>query len=271
MNIGLIGAENSHSANFCEIFNKEKKHPGYVITHIFGGDSPSACAKLCAEYALTECGSEEDLIAACDAVAVTYRRGSLHFEPVMKALRAGKPVFNDKPFSTCEAHAREIADYAAANNLLICGGSGVKDLPGLDAAKKLIADGATVTISFTANPESEYDGFWFYGIHSVELCVKLLGHDYKSVNAFRTGNSVVASVNYGRSRCVIVNTPDSAGLNVTVMDGDGAANVQVPMDFHSVGPDMLVEMLKTGKPPYEYSFYPASIGLMEKIIEAAGL
>jgi hypothetical protein len=187
----------------------------------------------------------------------------------MKALKAGKTVFNDKPFATDPALAREIADYASANNLLICGGSDVKDLAGLPAASEKIKGGSTVVISFAADPDSVYDGLWFYGIHAAELCVKLLGQDFKSVNAFRTGKSVVSAINYGDRRAVIVNSPDAAGLNIAVMNGDASETFKVPTDYSSIGPDKLVDMIKSGKPPYDYSFYVAATRLMDLIVKAA--
>ena len=271
MNIGLIGAENSHAATFCQIYNGEKKHPGFTVTHVYGADSAEACAKLCAEYALTECRSEEDVIRACDALVITYRKGSLHYAPAMEALRAGKAVFNDKPFATSAAQAREIADYAAKNHLLLCGGSNVKSLPGLGPVAELIGPGATVMISFCADPKSEYDGFWFYGIHSVEVCVKLLGLDYKAVSACRNGESVIASVSYGDKRCVIVNTPDASDLNISVMGENTSATHFIPMDYAAIGPNQFADMIRTGKPPYGYDFYAGAVGLLEEIIAQAGL
>ena len=271
MKIGLIGAENSHAEHFGQVINRDKKHPGFMITHVYGGDSPPICAKLCAEYALTECASEEEVIASCDALVVTYRKGSLHYEPVMQALQAGKPVFNDKPFATDVSQAQKIVDCAQKNNVLLYGGSSVKDLSGLSAVSQKISPDSTVVISFSANPESEYDGFWFYGIHSVELCIKLLGLNFKSVSAFRTGNNVVSAINYGKRRAVIVNTPDASALDVSIQSGDESETINVPMNYQSVCPDEFIKMLKTQKAPYDYAFYVESVRLMGMIIESAGL
>ena len=271
MNIGLIGAENSHAEHFCQVINRDEKYPGFTITHVYGGDNPPICAKLCAEYSLTECATEDEVISLCDALVVTYRKGSLHYGPVMKALKAGKAVFNDKPFATDVSQAQNIADCAKLNDALLYGGSSVKDLSGLSGVNEKITADSTVVISFSANPESEYDGFWFYGIHSVELCIKLLGQNYKTVSAFRTGNNVISSVNYGNRRAVIVNTPDASGLNVSIQSGDESETINVPMNYQSVCPDEFIKMLMTGKAPYDYTFYVESVRLMGMIIESAGL
>ena len=271
MNIGLIGAENSHTINFCKAINSEKRYPGYTITHVYGADSPAACAKLIENYGLAECASEEEIIGLCDALVVTYRRGSQHYPAVMKTLAAGKPVFNDKPFTTDVGQAKEIADYAAEHNILLCGGSTVKSLPGLDAFAEKIKPGAAVTVSYRADPDSEYDGFWFYGIHSVEACVKLLGFDYKSVSACRSGGSVIASINYGDVKCVVVTTTDAEGPYVSVMNGDASETIKIPDTDEPTAPNEFIEMLKTGKPPLDYSFYVGATKLAAEIIEAAGI
>jgi len=271
MKIGLIGAENSHVYGFCEELNVSKSFPGYAITHVYGADSPEACAKLREKYELAECASEEEIINICDAFVITYRKGSLHHQAAMKALKAGKPIFNDKPFTTDVGQAEEIIEYAKKNNLLLCGGSTIKSSAALADFGKRIKPGSTVVISYSADPESVYDGFWFYGIHSVESCVCLFGPDYKSVSAFRNGNSVVASVNYGDKRCVIINSPDAKGLNVAIMDGDSSESMPVKSDTGNVAAVQFVEMLKTGKPPVDYSFYVSATKLMAAIVASAGL
>ncbi|MCL2772692.1 MAG: Gfo/Idh/MocA family oxidoreductase [Oscillospiraceae bacterium] len=110
MKIGLIGAQNSHSRHFCETINKNKKFDDAVISYIYGGDDPAECRKLCADYRLEECSSEEELIEKSDAVVITYRKGSIHYKPAINALKAGKPLFNDKPFVTDSREAKEIIE-----------------------------------------------------------------------------------------------------------------------------------------------------------------
>ena len=271
MKLGLIGAENSHTIGFCEAVNKEKRYEGFEITHVYGADSPEACAKLIEKYGLKECASEEEIIETCDALVITYRRGSQHHAAVMKSMKAGKPTYNDKPFTTCVKQAEEIVEYAKKNNILLCGGSTIKAMAGLGDIAKKIKPGSTVVISYRADPKSEYDGFWFYGIHSVETCVKLLGEDFKSVSAFDNGG-VVASVNYGDKKCVIVNTPEASyGLNIAIMADDCSESIAVPNDDTPTAPDEFIGMIKSGVPPYDYSFYVSATKLMAEIIKSAGL
>lgn len=271
MKIGLIGAENSHTISFCEAINAARKFPGYEITHVYGGDSAEACAKLVAKYGLIECAGEDEIISACDAFVLTYRRGSEHYIPAMKVLRAGKPLYNDKPFTVSADKALELTEYAAKNGVLLCGGSTIKSQPEIDALKDRVAPGSTVVVGYTADIGSEYDGFWFYGIHTVETFARLMGANYKSVSACVSGKSVIASVNYGDRRGVIVNSPDAKDFYVSLMNGGDSETFIIPPGDADIAPAQFINMLETGKPPYDYRFYYDCVRLMADIMASAGI
>jgi len=262
MNIGLIGAENSHARHFCRTIE---------MRYIYGADDPEECARLCAEYGLEECASEEELIAKSDAVVVTYRKGSMHYEPVMKAIRAGRPVFNDKPFATDLRQAQEIAALARETGVPLTGGTSLKGLPELPAIRESIGPGSTVVISFAADPASEYDGYWFYGIHAAELCLVLCGEDFKYVEAFENHGVVVSNVAYPDRLCVLVTAPQSGGLVVSVTNGGETACHTIPLNYQDVGPAEFADMARTGQPPREYSHYTRAVELVGRIMESAGL
>jgi len=269
--IGLIGAENSHAAHFLETINRQQRYGGVSIKHIYGGDDPEKSCKLAGEFDLQNCGSEEEVIENSDAVVVTYRKGSLHHDAVMKALRAGKSVFNDKPFATKTGDAREIADYARGGNLLLCGGSNIKSLEGVASAAQKIEPGDTVVISFAADPDSEYDGYFFYGIHSVETCLTLFGLDYRSVSSTRDGGTVVSIVSYPKNKCVIMTSPGLLRLDITVYGNDKTVHYPVSLEYESVGPDEFVQMLLSNKPPRDYEFYAKAVELTNDIIRSSGI
>ena len=271
MNIGLIGAQNSHSRHFCETINKNKLFEGAVIKYIYGGDDPAECGRLCNDYAIENCESEEEVIKKSDAVIVTYRKGSEHFKPVLSAVKAGKPVFNDKPFTTKLCEAEEITALAKKLNVPVTGGSSLKLLPGLPEIKKGITPGSATVISFAADPTSEYDGYWFYGIHAAELCLELCGLDFISVQSFKNNGVVVSNVAYADKMCVLVTSPQSNNLVVSVSNGGKTVCHAVPMNYESAGPEEFVNMAKSGNSPRSYEFYVKSVELMEKICESAGL
>jgi len=262
MNIGIIGAENSHSRHFCKAIE---------ISYIYGADDPAECARLCGEFGLARCGSEAELIAKSDAVVVTYRKGSLHYEPVMAAIRAGKPVFNDKPFACDLQQAQEICDLARETGVPLTGGTSLKGLPELPAIREGIGPGSSVVISFAADPGSEYDGYWFYGIHAAELCVLLCGQNFSSVQAFSNRGVVISHVNYPDRQCVLVTAPQSGDLKISVTNDSITTCYELAMNYQDVGPIEFLAMAQTGQPPRDYAHYTKAVELVGRIVETAGL
>jgi predicted dehydrogenase len=271
MNIGLIGAENSHARHFCNVINGEKPDPGFSITNIYGADNPKEAEALGSEFGLSLSKSEDEVIEKSDAVVITYRKGSLHHLPAMKVLKAGKPLFNDKPFAANAGEAKEIVDYAQKHGILLTGGSSVKSLPGLQTAAARIKSGTSVTLSFAADPKSEYNGYRFYGIHSVEMCLALFGTNYLSVDAFRNGSTVVSVIGYAKNQCTLVTSPDSTEIWVSFQDGGGASHEKIPNDYQSICPKEFVTMLKKREPPRDYQWYVSAAEILDKIIQSAGL
>ena len=271
MKIGLVGAENSHTLQFCEALNVRHIAEGIRVTHVYGDDSPENAAKMAKDFGLAICESEEELLAACDAVVVTYRCGTRHFEPVMRALRAGKAVFNDKPFAMTVADAEALAAYAQENGVLLTGGSGSKLMEDIAATRAKLGAGSAAMISFGADPNSPYDGFWFYGVHSAEMCIALFGEDYKSVTAVRHGKTLTATVSYGDRQCVIVTQPDVYDWRITTAVDGAAEQVDLSHEGSFLSVRDFASMLQTGKTVYPLSHYVAATRLMQDIMASAGI
>jgi len=263
--------QNSHSRNFCEAINKKKLFEDAAIFYIYGGDDPAESKRLCEEFGITECANEEEVIEKSDAIVITYRKGSLHHKPAISAIKAGKPVFNDKPFATKLSEAARIAELAKKQNVLVTGGSSLKALPGLADIKKDITPGSVIVISFAADPASEYDGYWFYGIHAAELCLELCGLDFISVQSFNNNGVVITNVVYPDKTCLLVTAPQSNDLKISVSNAGKTICHAVSMNFQSIGPEEFVNMVKTGIEPRDCGFYVKAVELMEKIHETAGL
>ncbi|MCL2772693.1 MAG: hypothetical protein FWD71_05015 [Oscillospiraceae bacterium] len=156
-------------------------------------------------------------------------------------------------------------------NVPLTGGSNLKSLPDLVEIKKDIVPGSTTVISFAADPTSEYDGYWFYGIHAVEICLELCGLDFISVQSFKNNNVIITTVAYSDKMCILVTAPQSNNLMISTSTGGNTVCHTVPMNYEDVGPGEFVNMAKTGKPPRDYSHYVKAVELTEKIIETANL
>ena len=268
MKIGIIGAQNSHTDHFCKALNGEKICGDARVAYLYGPDAPEHAEELSEMYGVTLCASEEELIEKADAVAITYRKGSMHYQPAMKVLKAGKPLFNDKPFAIGKKQCAKITEYARKNGLLLAGGSNLKGLKELEELKKSVISGSTVTISFAADVNSEYDGYWFYGIHSAELCIALCGENYTSVSSFQNGDAIVSVISYRDRQCIICNTPHSYDLRISVTNGEETVNKKLALLYQNVGPMELVKMVETGVIPRDFSHYERAVELVETIMNS---
>lgn len=270
MKIGIIGAQNSHTEHFCRAVNEERQFPGNRIAYLYGADAPDVAARLCEQYGLTLCAGEEELIDLSDGVVITYRKGSDHFAPAMKVLQAGKPLFNDKPFSVSLTQTKALVDYARENSSLLCGGSNLKGLPELPELRALMGPGKTAVISFAADVNSPYEGYRFYGIHSVELCIYLCGEDFLSVDSYRNRDSVISVVHYADRSCVISTNPGNADLHISITGTDGTVHKHLPLRYQSIGPAEFIRMVQTKQLPRPLSHYESAERLLSAIIESFG-
>ena len=264
--IGLIGAENVHAKHFAEAINEKKLFDGFRVTGVLGDDSKEKADELSKAYGLEICGTLPEIIKSCDAFLITYRKGSAHYNAAMQVLEAGKPVLIDKPFTSDPGQAKEITDYAKKNNLLICGGSAFKELEALGNVRQKIVPGCTAVISFAADKNSEYEGYNFYGCHSVEICLALFGTQYKSVSAYTNGNTIISTIKYEDKQCIIINSPVLYDLNITVYGEKTADFFSVQKNYQTIHAGELVNMIKTGKPPREYDYYVSAVKLTNDIV-----
>ncbi|MBQ0102471.1 MAG: hypothetical protein KBT31_06730, partial [Firmicutes bacterium] len=124
----------------------------------------------------------------------------------------------------------------------------------------------TAVISFGGDVASPYDGYWFYGIHSAELCICLCGEDYLYVDSYKNGDSVISLVKYSDHSCVIVTNPRNADLHITITGQEGSCHKFLPLNYQSVGPAEFMEMIEKKELPRPLSHYVAATRLVNDII-----
>ena len=114
--VGMSGIGNTHA----KAYTADPLAKLVAVCDVIKEKADTAAAKHGAKayYSLKEMLASEDL----DVVDVTtggYENGSWHFEPVMEALSAGKPVLCEKPLSNDIGEAREMVRYAAEKKLYL--------------------------------------------------------------------------------------------------------------------------------------------------------
>ena len=98
INIGIVGAENSHTAAIAKVLNVEKRVRGVRVTHVWGETKAFAEEAAAAGKIPNIVKQPEDLIGQVDAAAVDHRHCKLHLPAAAPLLEAKLPLFIDKPF-----------------------------------------------------------------------------------------------------------------------------------------------------------------------------
>ncbi|GAA4529712.1 hypothetical protein GCM10023160_29380 [Brachybacterium paraconglomeratum] len=201
LRIGLIGTENSHITHFTRFLNVEDRHPGTRAVALVGG--PSTRNQELAELGSIELIVEEprDLGDQVDAAIVSTRDGAKHLEHARPLLEAGKAVLVDKPLAASVEDARELLDLAARHDAVLLSCSALRFVPELPRFAPTAETGALrhLHVIGAADPDSEYSGLFFYGIHHVEAALEILGNPVVEpgsleVRTVRRGDTVVASL-----------------------------------------------------------------------------
>lgn len=205
--IGIIGTENSHAMAFAKYFNLPdaatgKMHYDDMRVVAVMGDPDSTAAIVKETGAAFVAEKAEDFFGRVDAVMITSRKGSVHSQFAMPFVEKGMPLFIDKPLTSDLAQARELMEQIEAHGCKVMGGSGCKYVPAIqeirDKVSALRASGEfmSAAMNFRVMLESVYDGIYFYASHLVEMGLAAFGHDAKALQAVRTGNSLIVTVQY---------------------------------------------------------------------------
>lgn len=201
LRIGMIGTENSHITHFTQFLNVDQRHPGVRAVALVGGRSERNLE--IAELGEIEVIVDEpaELVDRVDAAIVSTRDGAKHLEHARPLLEAGKPVLVDKPLAASVADARELLAIAERNSALLLSCSALRFVPEIGHFVPTEERGPLrhLHVIGPADPDSEYSGLFFYGIHHVEAALEILGNpavdpQALEVHAVRRGDTVMATL-----------------------------------------------------------------------------
>lgn len=201
--VGIIGLDTSHAKAFTDLWHK-KDAPGHLegvrVVAAYPSFSPDLVdeskkrtegySKVLsgAPYNLKMVDSIAELVGQVDALTISSVDGRRHL-PELKAIvdaKGGttKPVFIDKPFSASLADAREMVKIIKETKLPCFSSSALRFESNI---AKFVADEEArgkVQGCDAYSPsklEKTNPGFFWYGIHGVEILFTLMGRGCKSV------------------------------------------------------------------------------------------
>lgn len=196
LRLGLIGLDTSHVEALASAFNDpQSPHalPGARIEVAFPGGSadfplsidrvPRFTQSLESRYGIRMVSSPRQVAEQVDAVLLTSVDGRVHLSQFEAVVDLKRPTFLDKPFATTSADARAIAALASAHGTPLFSSSNLRFANSLQAALADDRGGAIYGADF-AGPmtlQPTQPGFFWYGIHTVEMVYAALGRGCRDV------------------------------------------------------------------------------------------
>ena len=265
----ILGTENSHAIAFANLL-KNPKYAELQLVGIYGYDIADPDMRENEKIAELIPGVEiadrpDAFLGKVDAVVVTARHGTHHFEYAMPYIEAGLPCFIDKPFAVETSHALEMIEAAKASGALLCGGSCLKFAPELEPLKKAVSSndesrGSLVSASFIAPVvmDSPYAGFFFYSQHLIAMMLTVFGCRAKSVYAVKRDNSVTAICRYPETDITLHYGSWEYGANLYFEKKHLRTQCAVTGDLFDAELEEFLTMVKTRTMPesYEELIYP---------------
>ena len=207
LRLGIIGLDTSHVTAFTKLLN-DPKHPqhvpgGKVVAAFKGGsaDIESSASRvedytkqLQENYGVKIVGSIEELCEQVDAVLLESVDGRPHLEQARPVLRAGKPLFIDKPVAGSLRDAIEIFRLAREHKVPVFTASSYRFYESLVELKKTDVGGIRSAISYgPCHTEPHHPDLFWYGVHPTEALFTIMGAGCESVTRTSTDDTDVVT------------------------------------------------------------------------------
>jgi predicted dehydrogenase len=203
--IGIIGLDTSHAPAFAKDFNDPKAAAdlaGFRVVAAYPKGSPDIKSSTERVPAYTEqfvamgieiVQSIDALLSKVDGVLLETNDGRPHLEQVIPCLKAGKPVFIDKPIAGSLADAVAIFELAKKYKVALFSSSSLRYVEGAQAIRAGKAGPVLGCDAYSpcALEATHPDLFW-YGIHGVESLFTCMGTGCESVVRVSTGETDLA-------------------------------------------------------------------------------
>ena len=201
----MIGLDTSHVVAFTSLLNdpNDKNHvPGGKIVAAFKGGSPDIPSSrdrvegytrtLQEKYGVKIVDSIEQLCQEVDAVLLESVDGRPHLEQARPVIKAGKPLFLDKPMAGSLRDALEIFRLAREHKAPVFSASSLRYGKNTQAVRNgSIGKVLSAETSSPASLEPHHPDLFWYGIHGVESLFTVMGTGCETVQRKTTADGKI--------------------------------------------------------------------------------
>lgn len=269
--IGIIGAENSHTAAFGKLFNIDKKFPGVEVTMLWGETDEYAQKSMKAGNIPVQVKDPAEMMGKIDALIVDHRHAKYHLEPAGPFVEAGIPSFIDKPFCYRASEGLAFLQMARKKGTAVTSYSSIahsNTTLDLRAQVKAMPDISQVIITGPVDPDSPYGGIFFYGVHMVEPLMAVFGEDIQAVKVSRGGKAGNALLKFTSGLMATFIFKNKAYGWETYVETNKAMVELKPKVKENDPPRAdvdMVEMFATGKEPRSHQSILNGVSVLEAL------
>jgi predicted dehydrogenase len=255
--IGIIGAENSHTAAIAKTINIDKKIPGFVVEYVWGETEQFAKAAAEKGSIPTIVEKPSEMKGKIDAIIIDHRHPKYHLAAARPFLGEGIPIFIDKPFCYRLDKGKAFLAEARKAKTPIASFSVLPHQKTFQNFKKKLDQAETIVSAGTAGPcdlKSPNGGVFFYGIHQVDMVLVAFGYDVEAVRMTCNGeNNATGQLLYQDGKIVTMDLikAGAPGFGIHAVTNDGVISKSIKMDANMYlgGIRTFIKMFRTGKEP----------------------
>lgn len=273
--IGIIGAENSHTAGYGKLFNIEKKFPGLEVKYVWGETDDFAAKAMKAGNIPIQVKDTQEMLGKINALIVDHRHAKFHLEAARPFVEAGIPTFIDKPFCYRAVEGKEFLELARKKGTPVSSYSAIAHTDGTFELKekiKSIKDLHQVVCTGTADLDSEYGGIFFYGVHIIEPLMYVFGEDITEVKVTRNHHQGTANLRFASGLfATIIFKTKAYGWETFIETNTGFTQLKSTALETDPGRNYkdMVEMFKTGKEPRTHQSILNGMSVLEALESSA--
>lgn len=260
LRVGIIGLDTSHVPAFTKVMNNPKAEgdlAGVKVVAAYPGGSPDIPSSIDRVEGYTntlrEMGVEivdsiDALLEKVDVVLLESVDGRPHLKQAEPVLKAGKPMFIDKPVAGSLADAIAIFDLAEKTGTPVFSSSSLRYGPGFD--KNQVGDVLGCDAYSPSSLEEHHPDLFWYGVHGVEILFTVMGTGCESVSRLQTPDFELAAGVWkdGRIGTFRGIRKGKSGYGATVFGTKGIAQDGGYGGYEPLVVE-IVKFFKTGKPP----------------------
>lgn len=272
MKIGIIGAENSHTAEIAKVINVDKLVKGFSVDYVWG--ETDEYAKVAAKEGSIPniVRKQKEMLGNIDALIVDHRHPKYHLTAALPFVKEGVPTFIDKPFCYRIKEGREFWVLATKYRTPITSFSVLTHQKSFKNFVEKMNSAGDILAGETWGPcdlKSQWGGIFFYGIHQVDMVLHAFGYNVKNVLVTENSNGATGQLVYSDGKIVTMHLIRQGchkfGIGVIGSQKSVHQVVEFDKNPYLTGVKTFCKMFKTGEEPRSFDEIITPVKVLEAL------